>query len=114
MERVAAGKKLQAEITSQLAVEQAYTRFIKLAFPGDKAKQQKMMTDRSVPNLPECELAVHRVFREQGRAQFDANSGFALQFHQYVVNVCADQAATGNNADLVTLARQAVDNSVFV
>lgn len=105
---------MQAEIASQLAVEQAYIRFVKLAYPGNEAKQQQMMSDHSTPNLPDCELSVHRVFREQGHAQFDANSGFALQFHQYVVNMCADQAATGNNADLTWLAKQAIDNSVVV
>lgn len=111
-ERLVAGKELQGELASQVAVEKAYVRFVQLVFPNDESKQHQMMTARELPNQPECEKTVHKVFREHGSSQFDANSGFALQFHQYVVNVCADQ--TGSNVDLAALAERAIGNSVVV
>lgn len=83
-----------------------------MAYPGDENKQQKMMTARELPNQPACEKTVHEVFFDHGSSQFDANTGFALQFHQYVVNVCADQV--GSNVDLAALAERAIDGSVVV
>ena len=45
---------------------------------------------------------------------FDVGTGFAMQFHQYNVNVCADVAASGKNIDVAGAARQACTPSVVV
>lgn len=108
-DRLAAGEELMAELSRQLATETAYRRFTELVHPKDEAKREALWTRRSKPDSVDCELDVHRAFRESCADKFDANSGFALQFHQLVVNACAEVAAEGLNADLATFARQACD-----
>merc|ERR1712107_61393 len=80
------------ELNAQLAVDMIHSKFLNLVYPGDEAKQEAMRTDKVKPSLRDCEVRVHNAFVKHGAQHFDANSGFALQFHQIVVNVCADQA----------------------
>jgi len=108
-DRLAAGRKLQAELARQLAAESAYVRFAAIAFPGDSEKQEEILQVSEEPENADCELAAHAAFRIHCAEQFDANSGFALQFHQVVVNVCA-AVARGLNLDVETAARQACSN----
>merc|ERR1712107_588946 len=91
-DRLRIGQELQQELNSQLAVDMIHTKFLSLVYPGDDAKQEAMRTDNVKPSLRDCEVRVHKAFMQYGAQQFVANSGFALQFHQIVVNVCADQA----------------------
>merc|ERR1712048_1533564 len=91
-DRLSIGQELQQELNSQLAVDMIHTKFLSLVYPGDEAKQEAMRTDKVKPSLRDCEVRVHNAFVKYGAQQFVANSGFALQFHQIVVNVCADQA----------------------
>merc|ERR1711939_1284407 len=97
----------QAELAKQLAVDTAYTRFLEILYPGDEAKQVNMRQQKTQANEFECEMDTHGAFREYGAAKFDANSGFALQFHQIVVNVCAD--VKGLNVDVPAAAKAACD-----
>merc|ERR1711862_875684 len=89
-DRLAAGKKLEQVLEEQVAVEKAYTRFLEIVYPGDAEKQSKIRNQQAKAADQDCEMAAHAAFRVHGRDQFDANSGFALRFHQWVVNVCAD------------------------
>ena len=79
---------LQAELTQQLEVEAAHVRFVENMYPGDAAKKQVMLTGKTVPASEDCEMGVHRIFN--GASNFDAKTGFALQFQQIAVNVCND------------------------
>merc|ERR1712100_20111 len=76
----------------QLAVDVIHDRFLDLVYPGDEAKQETMRTAKVAPSLRDCELRVHNAFQTYAAEHFNANSGFALQFHQIVVNVCAEFA----------------------
>jgi legumain len=91
-DRLKIGQELQQELNAQLAVDMIHSKFLNLVYPGDEAKQEAMRTDKVKPALRDCEVRVHNAFMNYGAQHFDANSGFALQFHQVVVNVCADQA----------------------
>merc|ERR1711976_104235 len=112
-ERMAAGEALQKELAMQLAVEDAYTRLTKLAFPDDVAKQQALRRDQQQPQHADCELSAHASFRIHCGDKFDANSGFALQFHQVVVNVCAE-VARGLNFDVSAAAQQSCQEEQLV
>jgi legumain len=106
-ERLTAGEELQAELARQLAVDTVYSRFLDILYPNDQAKQEAMRQQKTEAGIMECEMAAHEAFRVHGEARFNANSGFALQFHQLVVNVCADVA--GSNVDVAAAARAACE-----
>jgi legumain len=91
-ERVRIGQELQQELASQLAVDVIHDKFLALVFPDNEAKQEQMRTDKVKPLRMDCEKRVHNAFMQHAAGQFDANSGFALQFHQIVVNVCQEFA----------------------
>merc|ERR1712100_34407 len=91
-DRLRIGQELQQELNSQLAVDMIHTKFLSLVYPGNDAKQEAMRTVKVKPSLRDCEVRVHNAFAKYGAQQFEANSGFALQFHRIVVNVCADKA----------------------
>jgi legumain len=114
--RLAAGEQLQSVLKDQLAVEAAYEKFLEIVYPGDEAKKAAAR-DSENPAATKaahksCELAARDSFKEHG--VFDSYTGFALQFHRYIVNVCADVAATGSNIDVAQAAKQACQSSVVV
>jgi len=89
-ERLQIGAELQQELAQQLAVDYIHNRFLALVFPGNEAKQDAMRSSKSKPAFKDCELRVHNAFQNYAAEHFNANSGFALQFHQIVVNVCEE------------------------
>jgi len=91
-ERLQVGQELQQQLQMQLAVDQIHESFLGLVYPGDDAKQESMRTGKAKPSLLDCEGRVHRAFEAYAAPHYEVNSGFALQFHQIVVNVCADFA----------------------
>merc|ERR1719321_2635755 len=114
-ERLRIGQELQQELNSQLAVDLIHDKFLDLVYPGDEAKQESMRTDKVKPSLRDCEMRVHTAFQNYAAQHFDANSGFALQFHQIVVNVCADQAqANGPISNLESAVKAACDHGIVV
>jgi legumain len=114
-ERLQIGQELQQLLASQLAVDVIHERFLSLVFPGDEAKQEEMRTAKVVPSLMECELRVHNAFHTYAADHFDANSGFALQFHQIVVNVCAEFAqANGPISQLEGAVKDACSQGIVV
>merc|ERR1712007_85985 len=94
---------MQRVLKDQLAVETAYERFLNLLYPADAEKQAAIREAKSPADNRDCELAVRESFTQYGK--FDSYTGFALGFHQYVVNVCADEALA--NMDLVEVAKRA-------
>jgi legumain len=108
-DRLAIGKELQTELAQQIAVEAAYARFVSNLY-SDEAKQSDIMTGKSAPSSEECEMGVHQIFK--GSEQFDANTGFALQFHQVAVNVCNDNKAANGFDHIFDAAQKAVQTTV--
>merc|ERR1712100_589100 len=105
----------QQELQQQLAVDLIHDRFLALVYPGDEAKQETMRTDKVMPSLMDCELRVHNAFQTHATGHFNANSGFALQFHQIVVNVCAEFAmANGPISQLESAVKAACSQSILV
>jgi len=114
-ERLSIGQELQQELSTQLAVDLIHDKFLALVYPGDDAKQDTMRTDKVKPSLMDCELRVHNAFQTYAAEHFNANSGFALQFHQIVVNVCADFAqANGPILQLEGAVKDACSQGVIV
>lgn len=113
-ERMATAKSLQLQLSTQYAVESAYWRLVELAYPGDEEKQHMARELQHSPKYPECELAGHQSIREHCADQFEANSGFALHFHQVVVNICHDIAERGLNLEISGAAQQACGKVVIV
>merc|ERR1719162_1385303 len=103
VERLEAGKELQMILDDQLKAETAYVSFLELMYPDNHDHQHKMKTADSAPNQKDCELAARKSFKDHG--DFDASSAYAMQFHKYVVNVCADMV--GVNVDVAEVAKQA-------
>lgn len=114
-ERLTIGQELQQELNTQLAVDMIHNKFLDLVYPGDEAAQETMRTDKVKPSLMDCELRVHNAFQTYAAQHFNANTGFALQFHQIVVNVCADQAqANGPISKLEGAVRDACAHGIVV
>jgi len=111
-DRLFRGAEMQAVLTDQLEVETAYERFIEIVYPGDTAKQRMIREGAAPANQKDCELATRQSFIDHGN--FDSSTGFALSFHKFIVNSCADVAATGANIDLVQAAKQACLSSTVV
>merc|ERR1740121_227531 len=103
-DRLAAAEALQIELIKQQAAEVVYRTLAERAYPGNESKQQEVRRLLEPPDFPECELSAHAAIRDHCASQFDANSGFALQFHQVVVNICAD-VARGLNLDVPNIAK---------
>jgi len=108
-DRIKVGQVLQKELQGQLEVEAAYTRFVALAYPDDVAKQQAMWSGKTRPGRLDCERSTRDAFKTS--PNFNSFSTFAMQFHQVIVNVCADVAETGANLDLVQLAHEALSGT---
>merc|ERR1711957_834116 len=114
-DRLKIGQELQQELNAQLAVDMIHSKFLSLVYPGDDAKQESMRTDKVKPALRDCEVRVHNAFMHYAAEHFDANTGFALQFHQVVVNVCADQAqANGPISNLEGAVKDACAEGIVV
>jgi len=110
--RVAAGEELQAVISEQLAVEQAYENFLHIVYPDSHDKRQAARDNKEEANQYECEMAARKSFVENGK--FNSFTGFSLQFQQRVVNVCADIVRRGANVDVAEAAKQACTGATLV
>jgi len=109
-ERLSAGVDLQAVLKDQLAAEAAFESFLELLYPGDEVKKAAIRETEPMPVNRDCEVSTHQSFFAHGA--FDAKSGFAAPFHNYVVNACGDLAST--NVDLAEVAKQACIGSTAV
>jgi len=99
--RLSAGEQAMQILTEQLEAEKAYENFLSMVYESE-TQRQAARQGKALPDNMECEMAAHSSFVEYGK--FDANSGFAMQFHQYVVNVCSDERV-GNGDIASTVAR---------
>jgi len=111
-ERLVAGEELQAVLKDQLEVEAAYERFLEIVYPGDASRQEAARAAIRPANQKECELSTRASFVANG--DFDSWTGFAMQFHRYIVNVCADVIETGANIDLALAAQKACAGTTIV
>jgi len=111
-ERLAAGTEMQAILADQLAVEQTYEKFLDIVYADDDAKKESMRSGNAAPVQRDCEINTRESFIQNGA--FDSFTGFAMGFHKYVVNVCADVAASGANIDLAEAAKQACMDTTVV
>lgn len=93
----------------QLDAEKAFEKFLKIVYPGDDVKQAAARKNAALPENRDCEMAARNNFITYG--SFDASSGFAMQFHKYIVNVCADNS---HNIDVVDAAKQACVSQTVV
>merc|ERR1712070_195337 len=114
-ERLRIGQELQQELSTQMAVDMIHNKWLDLVYPGDEAKQEAMRAEKAKPSNMDCELRVHNAFQSYAAEHFDANSGFALQFHQIVVNVCADLAqSNGPVSQLEAAVKDACSQGIVV
>jgi legumain len=107
-ERLGANEKLQKVLIEQFEVETAYENFLSDVYP-DSDQREAVRQGKAKPDNMECEMAAHTAFVEHGK--FDANSGFAMQFHQYVVNVCGDESVA--NIDIVSVVARACGATIL-
>lgn len=107
-DRLQAGEKMQLVLAEQMEVERSYEQFLALVY-SDEQGRDAARTASAQPDNVDCEMAAHTAFVQHGK--FDANSGFAMQFHQYVVNVCADESSA--NMDIASVVAQACRSSIF-
>jgi len=108
-ERLEAGAELQAVLQDQLNAEAAYEKFLSIVYPGDAAKRAAARETFLPAENRDCEMAARENFETYGA--FDASSGFAMQFHKYVVNVCADPT---HNVDVAEAAKLACGDAAVV
>jgi len=106
LERGAAGVALKAELARQQAAEATFRLIAELAYPGDETKQKAVRRSRETPDNVDCEKGAHMALRSNCAHKFDASSGFAMQFQQVIVNICAD-VRRGLNLDVPAIAVQA-------
>merc|ERR1711981_1022058 len=105
-ERLAAGKALEAQLAEQQVVEATFRRIVELSYPGDEDRQKTVRRLQERPTNMECEKGTHLALRKSCAGKFDAGSGFAMQFQQVVVNICAD-VQRGLRLDLPAMAAKA-------
>lgn len=114
-ERLQAGAELQQELANQMAVDTIHERLLDALFPGDHATKERMRTQKTKPTRFECEKRVHEAFETHAADKYVVNSGFALQFHQIVVNLCDEFAdANGPIAHLEEAVKAACNTGVVV
>lgn len=88
---------METEIRAQEHVEKVHRRFTAIAYPGDVAAQKRARRRQERPLFKRCELEGHRALKKHCKRLFRAQSGFALYFHQIIVNVCYDVNQKGLN-----------------
>merc|ERR1711957_275978 len=71
------------------AAELAFRKLTQIAFPDDVVKQSMLWHAKETPSDAQCETLGHVSFVDNCKA-FNAKSAFAFQFHQVVVNRCAE------------------------
>lgn len=84
---------VQEQLKEQVAIEKVHRRFAEIAYPGDTETQKLARRRMEKPASKDCELDGHRALKKHCKGLFQAESGFALWFHQVIVNVCHDVAS---------------------
>jgi len=81
---------LQNLLTQQKQTQQLHWDLVNLAIPQNQTQRLQMWTTTARALRPKCELEVHRALVEYCDNKVDVSTSYALQFHQVVVNLCAD------------------------
>lgn len=96
-----ATRLLQRKLQEQENVQDAHWKLAKHAYHGDKVAAEGAWKARKSPKQPACEKRVHNALVKRCRGWADMTTSYALQFHQVVVNLCADRDLTwGKNPAL--------------
>merc|ERR1711974_6322 len=106
-QRLSAGEEMQKVLAEQIAVEKAYENLLSIIYDNE-TDREAARRGKSSPDNMDCEMAAHTSFADHGK--FDANSAFAMQFHQYVVNVCSDESV--GNIDISSVVARACGATV--
>merc|ERR1712113_1339458 len=107
-DRLSAGEQMLKVVTEQIETEKAYEVFLSIVYQSE-TQREAARRGKALPNNMQCEMAAHSSFVDYGK--FDANSVFAMQFHQYVVNVCADDVV--RNIDIASAVARACGATVL-
>jgi len=91
--RLSLGQEMYHELNEQLNAEVVYRRLVEIAYPDSEEEQERVSNAMNKPDNMECEKSGHQTIRNECAELFDANSGFALHFHQQMVNLCHDIAS---------------------
>jgi glycosylphosphatidylinositol transamidase (GPIT) subunit GPI8 len=89
MQMLKATDDLQALLDQQKNTQLLYWDLVMVAFPDSYDKRYAIWTDTAKPLDAMCELHVHQALMDHCDGNLVATS-YALQFHQVVVNLCAD------------------------
>lgn len=108
-QRMGVATNMQYVLQAQFAAESTYFKLAQLAYPGDEKAQHRVRQLKHKPMFKACEMEAHEAIRTNCADKFNANEGFALMFHQVVVNICHDIAQKGLNLDIRAAAMQACD-----
>merc|ERR1719197_195997 len=98
---------MQEQLKVQFVAEGVHFTLAEIAYPGDEEAQHRARVTKHKPKYADCELAGHRALRKHCSPKFNANEGYALQFHQVVVNICHDIVEQGMNLDIGAAAMMA-------
>jgi len=87
-----ATNRLQHKLQVQENIQEAYWRLIKSALPHNKKVREDVWRSRAPPKQPSCEKQVHNSLVKHCGKRADMTTAYALQFHQVVVNLCAEES----------------------
>jgi len=82
---------LQSLLDQQKKTQALYWDLVMLAAPDSYDERHAIWSIASKPANPKCEMRVHRAMMNHCDGNL-VGSSYALQFHQVVVNLCADNA----------------------
>lgn len=86
-------------LDQQRRTQQLYWDLVMLAAPDSYDERYAIWTTTSRPHHAKCEVLVHQTLMDHCDGNLVATS-YALQFHQVVVNLCADSTlGWGNNTE---------------
>lgn len=90
---LSATDNLQSLLHQQKQTQQLFWDLVMIAVPDSFDERYAIWTHTARPANPKCELQVHlALFKECPANGWLVASSYALQFHQVVVNLCADNA----------------------
>merc|ERR1712187_41568 len=91
-----ATNELQKKLMFQEKVQKTMWSLVKLAYPDNTKARKAAWRERHPPRNAACEKGVRRALVRHCSAQTDMTTAYALQFHQVVVNLCADKELRWN------------------
>jgi len=94
---LAATHALQSLLDQQKQTQQLFWDLVNVAIPLNVTRRYEIWTTASKPLNARCEMQTHRALLDVCDA--DVSTSYGLQFHQVVVNLCAEKAVWDGNPD---------------